>query len=113
MVSLARLATSTGQAVKTSITKLSQPSKSSIPTKPLTDTAAWPNARQRCNSRVIDEENVGWSVPPGEPELLFDKINEIYGERTNLDEFGLRARKAAIAKYSLDVAIERYRSELV
>lgn len=64
-------------------------------------------------TRVIEEENVGWSVPPGEPQLLFDKILEIYGKRRDLDKFGLRAREAAIAKYSLDVAIERYRSELV
>lgn len=64
-------------------------------------------------TNVIEEENIGWSVPPGEPELLFDKIIEIYGERMSLDKFGFRAREAAIVKYSLDVAIARYRSELV
>ena len=61
---------------------------------------------------ILDEEGVGWSVPPGETELLYQKILEIYLERETLGSYRSRARQAAITKYSLETAIERYRTEL-
>ena len=64
-------------------------------------------------TQVIEEENVGWSVAPGDAGILLDKILEIYHKRNELDELGSRARDAALAKYSLATALEKYRVELV
>ncbi|MBC7898456.1 MAG: glycosyltransferase family 4 protein [Saprospiraceae bacterium] len=63
-------------------------------------------------SRVIDEENVGWHVPPGDPDLLFDTILDIYARKGELAEMGNRARGAALNKYSLKDAVDKYRAEL-
>lgn len=63
-------------------------------------------------AQVIEEEEVGWVVPPAEPELLLDTIKEIYAKRNDLEKKGANARNAALNKYSLSTAIERYRSEL-
>ncbi len=63
-------------------------------------------------TKVIEEENVGWSVPPGEPDLLREKILETYGKRKMIELHGTNARKAAITKYSLEKAIEKYKTEL-
>ena len=62
---------------------------------------------------VIGEEDVGWTVPPGEPELLYAKILEIYEQRQNFCEIGFRARRAAVTKYSVETALSWYRSELL
>ncbi len=59
-------------------------------------------------SRVISEENVGWVVPPGEPDELSETILEIFAQRNELPAMGERARKAALQKYSMEVAIARY-----
>jgi glycosyltransferase involved in cell wall biosynthesis len=63
-------------------------------------------------AKVIEEEQVGWTVPPNEPELLVATIKEIYAKRSDLEVLGLNARNAALGKYSLSIAIERYRSEI-
>lgn len=63
-------------------------------------------------SRVIDEENVGWHVPPGDPDLLFDTILDIYARKGELAEMGNRARGAALNKYSLKDAVDKYRAAL-
>lgn len=64
-------------------------------------------------TKVINEENVGWSVTPGEPEKLLDTIHKIYNKRDDLEVFGRNARNAALIKYSLSAALKRYRDELV
>ncbi len=63
-------------------------------------------------SRVIDEENAGWHVPPASPDKLLDAIFEIYARRDELPEMGNRARAAAIGKYSLTDAVDKYRIAL-
>ncbi|HMQ04000.1 MAG TPA: glycosyltransferase family 4 protein [Pyrinomonadaceae bacterium] len=63
-------------------------------------------------ARVIEEESVGWIVPPGDAHGLVKAIREAV-EDVDLKEKGLRARRAAESKYSIDVAIERYRSALL
>ncbi len=58
---------------------------------------------------VIEEDRVGWHVPPHQPDLLLKKIYEIYDNRNRLNEMGMRARQTALQKYSVDVAIEKFR----
>lgn len=57
---------------------------------------------------VIDEDKVGWHVPPGDAGKLMLAINEIYEKRGQLTEYGERARASAIEKYSLEVASRKY-----
>lgn len=61
---------------------------------------------------VISDDDVGWAVPPGEPEILCSAIEEIYKRRHDLSEMGNRARNAALEKYSLKTAVEKYRDAL-
>jgi colanic acid biosynthesis glycosyl transferase WcaI len=63
-------------------------------------------------AQVIEEDQAGWAVPPNEPELLMAAIKEIYAKRNDLEVMSSNARNAAIDKYSLTTAIEKYRSEL-
>lgn len=60
-------------------------------------------------ARVIDEERVGWYIPPGNPDKLVETIKSLYQERSSLIEMGKRAREAAVGKYSLKTAIAKYR----
>lgn len=63
-------------------------------------------------AQVIGEEQVGWAVRPGDSGLLSDTIREIYRQQDVLETMGANARNAALTKYALSVAIEKYRSEL-
>lgn len=60
-------------------------------------------------ARVIEEDNVGWVVPPAEPSKLLDAIYKIYDERQILQQMGKRGREAALTKYSEKTAIEKYK----
>ena len=62
--------------------------------------------------RVVSEEKVGWSVPPNKPERLYKTILEIFAERETLLDKGLNARSAALKKYSLPNALDKYRQAL-
>jgi glycosyltransferase involved in cell wall biosynthesis len=63
-------------------------------------------------ARVIDEEGIGRYVPPGRTDELTRAILQMFENRDELAEMGKRARAAAIAKYSLHDAIEKYRNAL-
>jgi colanic acid biosynthesis glycosyl transferase WcaI len=63
-------------------------------------------------SRVIDEEQVGWFVTPGDADDLVAAIRKASHDRDRLREMGQRAYSAAKAKYSLQTAIESYRNSL-
>lgn len=63
-------------------------------------------------SRVIDEEKAGWHVPPANPDKLLVAIFDIYARRDELPEMAVRARAAAIEKYSLTDAVDKYRIAL-
>lgn len=63
-------------------------------------------------ARVVEEEKVGWIVPPGEPKLLYEMIEKIRRQRGELAAMGEAARRAALEKYSLETALEKYRREL-
>jgi glycosyltransferase involved in cell wall biosynthesis len=59
-------------------------------------------------ARVIDEERIGWHITPGSSETLKETILKVYEMRSELEEMGMRARKAALSKYSPRKAIEAY-----
>ncbi|MCA1624118.1 MAG: glycosyl transferase, partial [Acidobacteria bacterium] len=59
-------------------------------------------------ARVIEEDKVGWFVPPCEPEMLLQMIYKIYNEREKISEMGIRARYSALEKYSVRIAVEKY-----
>lgn len=63
-------------------------------------------------AHVVAEEAVGWITPPSQPERLTETIEKIFNERGRLKEMGAAARSAALKRYSLEVALERYRREL-
>ena len=63
-------------------------------------------------AKVINEDQVGWFVPPNNPDKLLKKIKQIYAERNCLEEMSKRAREAALKKYSLETAVSAYRREL-
>lgn len=59
-------------------------------------------------ARVIDEEEIGWHLEPGNAEALRDQIVEIFEEKDRPEEMGRRAREAALEKYSTKAAVEAY-----
>ena len=63
-------------------------------------------------ARVIDEEAVGWRVPPGKPLELLREIERLFEKRGELFATGNRARLAALDKYSMDDAIKKYKTAL-
>lgn len=63
-------------------------------------------------AKVVEEDAVGWNVPPNEKETLLETIYQIYEERETLGEKGENARKSALEKYSLETAVSNYRKVL-
>lgn len=61
---------------------------------------------------VVQEDNVGWIVPPNEPEKLLQTILTIYKERKKIPEMEKNSRKSALGKYSLETAILDYKKSL-
>jgi glycosyltransferase involved in cell wall biosynthesis len=60
----------------------------------------------------LEEDKVGWHVPPSDPEKLLKKIYQIYEEREKIRDMGSLARRIAIEKYSVETAIERYKKSM-
>ncbi|MGI8787287.1 MAG: glycosyltransferase family 4 protein [Pyrinomonadaceae bacterium] len=60
-------------------------------------------------AKVIEEDRIGWFVPPLEPQMLLSVIEKIYEERAEIPAMRERARQTALEKYSVEVAIEKYR----
>ena len=63
-------------------------------------------------ARVIEEDKVGWWLPPGEPEKLLKTIYQIYESRQVIPKMAKRARNSALEKYSLEKAIEKYKNAI-
>ncbi len=63
-------------------------------------------------AQTIEEDNVGWVVAPNQPEKLLETIFEAFSKWDELGEFRERARESALKRYSLNLALERYRKEL-
>lgn len=63
-------------------------------------------------ARVIDDDHIGWIVSPGSPDELSAQILDIYENRDQLAEIGVRAANVARAKYSLETALDKYKTAL-
>jgi len=63
-------------------------------------------------AKVVEEDNVGWTVQPNEPEMLLQRIFEIYENRNQFQKMGQNARQTALGKYSFETALEKYRKAL-
>ena len=63
-------------------------------------------------ARVIDEEQIGWHIEPGDTEKLVATIERIVAEKAMLIGMGRRAREASVGKYSPIAACEKYRELL-
>jgi glycosyltransferase involved in cell wall biosynthesis len=57
--------------------------------------------------RVIGENGVGWIVPPDQPEMLAEKIDEIC-QMGDLDKVGRRAREVVERHFSEQAVLSRY-----
>jgi glycosyltransferase involved in cell wall biosynthesis len=57
---------------------------------------------------VINEEKVGWLVPPGHPDQIVEIILQARGNPTLLTEMGERGRMAAETKYSSVFVLNKY-----
>ncbi len=63
-------------------------------------------------AKVVEEEMVGWTVSPNEPDKLLQKIFEIYESKDKFEEMGQNARQSALQKYSLETALIKYKNAL-
>lgn len=63
-------------------------------------------------ARVVEEDQVGWVVPPDAPEELRQKILDIREENGKISTMGKNSRDSAVKKYSLKTAVEKYRKVL-
>jgi glycosyltransferase involved in cell wall biosynthesis len=61
---------------------------------------------------VVNEEAIGWAVPPENPTLLANAIRLAAADRAATMEMGRRAAAAA-TKYSQDIALARYRDVIL
>ncbi|CAN5521352.1 glycosyltransferase family 4 protein [soil metagenome] len=64
-------------------------------------------------AQVIDEDNIGWHIKPGNAENLAETILSAFEIRSELKKMGENARKAACEKYSLAKAVEAYRDAMI
>lgn len=61
---------------------------------------------------VVEEDRVGWVVPPNKPEKLLQTIFQIFNERAIIRQFEINSRKSALEKYSLESAVLKYKTAL-
>ena len=59
-------------------------------------------------SQVISEENIEWVVQPESPDLLAQAVMEVNANRWLLHQMSVKARAAAIEKYSWPIIIRRH-----
>ena len=59
---------------------------------------------------VVKEEDIGWVVPPGRPDLIASVLREAKTNPDRLRSMGERARKAAETKYTRRQVLEIYKS---
>ncbi len=61
-------------------------------------------------ARMVREEDIGWVIPPGRPDLLVAALREAAADRDRLRAMGQRARQAVKAKYTPASVIGIYQS---
>ncbi|HMT08190.1 MAG TPA: glycosyltransferase family 4 protein [Pyrinomonadaceae bacterium] len=57
---------------------------------------------------VIEDDNVGWHIEPGNAELFTKTALEIVDRKSELPEMGQRARQSALERYSQETASAKY-----
>lgn len=60
-------------------------------------------------SQVVDEEQIGWVAPPGNPQAIADAILDASSDPARLDQMSKRAYAAVESKYSVDSTVAAYR----
>src|SRR5262249_44265859 len=63
-------------------------------------------------ARLVNEEDVGWVVPPGDAASLAAAIRTARAERERLASMGARARRVVASRYTLAETLAGYRSLL-
>ena len=63
-------------------------------------------------AKVIDENEIGWHLEPGDADALEAALNDIHDRRTELEKMGRLARAEAERNYTLSLAISRYEEAL-
>lgn len=63
-------------------------------------------------SMVIDEENCGWHIEPGDPSKLSALIAQISRDKENAKKLGENGRRAALEKYTGEIAVSKYRNAI-
>jgi colanic acid biosynthesis glycosyl transferase WcaI len=58
---------------------------------------------------MVREEDIGWVVPPGRPDLIVSALREAKANPELLRSMGARARTAAETKYNIDYVLEIYK----
>lgn len=61
-------------------------------------------------AQLVQEEGLGWVVPPENPRELADAITEACARPVELQEMGARARNAACCRFARELVIEEYRN---
>ena len=59
-------------------------------------------------AKVIKEHNIGWVVPPGDPEALKKTIQEISRNRDQIKEMGKQARHIAETLFARNIILQKY-----
>ncbi len=63
-------------------------------------------------AQVIEEEEVGWIIKPGDTDVLVERILEIAASADKLIVYSKNARNAAVEKYSFETAVSKYKTAL-
>lgn len=63
-------------------------------------------------ARVVDEDQIGWHIEPGNAKELTALIEKVYNSREQLAPMGERAREAALQKYNTAAAVSAYAEAL-
>ena len=59
---------------------------------------------------IVREEQIGWVVPPGRPDLIASTLQEARANQNCLQAMGERARKAAEMRYTRSHVLQVYRN---
>jgi colanic acid biosynthesis glycosyl transferase WcaI len=59
---------------------------------------------------IVREEQIGWVVPPGRPDLIASALQEARADQKRLQAMGERAHKAAETKYTRSHVLKVYRN---
>jgi colanic acid biosynthesis glycosyl transferase WcaI len=63
-------------------------------------------------AKVIDENEIGWHLEPGDADALEAALNDIHDRRVELEKMGRLARAEAEQNYTLSLAVSRYKEAL-